>query len=113
MFGRISFTLLCRYNKHKTVNNDRCMCSIGTMHIHYASLFLLTDFLFTQAHFRLGSAEGCGEFMLNGKGSGSRKYRSPSRYYHGTFQKNGRKVLMYKNRQQNLPNIGVKIDIYM
>jgi len=66
------------------------MCSIGKMHIHYASLFLLTDFLFTQAHFQLGSAEGCGEFMMNGKGSGSRKCLSPSRYYHGIFLKNGR-----------------------
>jgi len=50
----------------------------------------LTDFLFTQAHFQLGSAEGCGEVMMNGKGSGSRKCLSPSRYYHGIFLKNGR-----------------------
>jgi hypothetical protein len=115
MFGRISFTRLCRYNKHKTVNNDCCMCSIGTMHIHYASLFLLTDFLFAQALFRLGSAEGCGEFMMNGKGSGSRKFRSPSRYYHGTFLRNGGNILVYtrKKRQENLPNVRVKIDIYM
>ena len=111
MFGSLSFTRLCRYNKHKTVNNDCCMCSIGTMHIHYSSLFLLTDFLFTQAHFQLGSAEGYGEFMMNGKGSGSRKFWFSSRYYNDNFRKNGRNILMYKQRQENLPNIRVKIDI--
>jgi len=50
---------------------------------------------------------------MNGKGSGSRKYRSPSRYYHGTFLKNLRNILMYKNREENLPNIRLKIIIYM
>jgi len=50
MFGMLSFTRLSRYNKHKTVNNDCCMCSIGTMHIHYASLFLLSDFFYSLKH---------------------------------------------------------------
>jgi hypothetical protein len=43
--------------------------------------------------------------MMNGKGSGSRKFRSPSRFYHGAFLKNGRNILMPKNRKENLPNI--------